>query len=135
MHSPPQRLPPILVLVVSMCCANEPSQCLVLRLGTSQPASFAFFCIMWFLERGRAHKAPGPTPRALTAPATLATPGVPSHTPVFWGLSPGAWVLSPESRPPSDRCSFSYIFHTLSPHNTSSRGNWKPTGQLVSSCS
>ena len=38
------------------------------------------------------------------------------------------------SRPPSDRCSFSYIFHTLSPHNTSSRGNWKPT-ELVSSCS
>ena len=26
-------------------------------------------------------------------------------------------------------------FHILSPHNKSSRGNWKPTGQLVSSSS
>ena len=55
------------VTLVSVCCANESSPvhhlCMVLRLGISQPASFALFCIMWFLEveGGQAHNAPGPT--------------------------------------------------------------------------
>ena len=63
----------------------------------------------------------------MTAPATLATPGPPSHTPVFWGLSPAAWVLSPESRPPSDRCSFSYIFATQHVVKRELETNW-PVG-------
>ena len=51
-----------IVLVVDVLAAPF-HVCMVLRLGISQPASFAFFCIMWFLEveGGRAHNAPGPT--------------------------------------------------------------------------
>ena len=67
------------------------------EIRISQPASFALFCLLWFLEGGRAHKAPGPTPRAYRPRPPWPPPGPPVPHQCSGGflLAPGRFSPSP----------------------------------------